>query len=49
MENLKNIEKNLDKCQAFIFNLRKFFSENPDLAAKLESFLEKKENEELIF
>jgi hypothetical protein len=48
MEQLINsVESNLDKCQEFIFKLRKFFSKNPDVSEKFLKFLSEKE--ELVF
>ncbi len=44
---LLEVEKSLDKCQEFLFKIRKFLRKNPDIAQKLTSFLNEKE--ELIF
>jgi hypothetical protein len=46
-ESIIEIEKSLDKCQEFIFSLRKFFSKNPDVAERFAKSLAEKE--ELIF
>jgi histone deacetylase complex regulatory component SIN3 len=42
-----DIEKCLDKCQEFIFKLRKFFRKNPDVLERFIKFLQEKED--LIF
>lgn len=44
---IKEIENSLDKCQEFIFKLRKFFRKNPDVSDRFVKFLSEKE--ELIF
>jgi hypothetical protein len=44
---ITSVESNLDKCQEFLFKLRKFFSKNPDISEKFVRFLQEKE--ELVF
>jgi len=44
---IKEIETSLDKCQEFVFKLRKFFRKNPDISERFIKFLQEKE--ELIF
>lgn len=46
-KNIKNVEEGIDKVQEFVFNIRKFFSQNPKIEEAYKKFLE--ENEELIY
>jgi hypothetical protein len=44
MDNIiKKVEKDIDYLQEFIFSLRKFFHENPEIKVKYEKFVGKKE------
>ena len=47
MEEIAEAEKNLEKLQKFVFDIRRFFSQNPEVAEKFKKFLEEKE--ELIY
>ena len=45
---IKSIEKSLDKCQEFIFHLRRFFYANPDIAERYKEFIKAMNREDLI-
>jgi len=40
---IKRMEQNLDCIQELIFDLRKFFQKNPEIAARYEEFSKTKE------
>ncbi|MCD4771317.1 hypothetical protein K8R30_02770 [archaeon] len=42
-DQIKKMEENLDRIQEIIFDLRKFFQKNPEIATRYEEFSKTKE------